>query len=102
MHELMEVAKYMRKELECADMYAYEANKHKDELPEMAQHYYKAALEHMVIADTLREGVYRMLDAKKRMGHEDLDDAKKVWAFEVEMDMDKRECVQRKLDMYKA
>jgi hypothetical protein len=64
--------------------------------------YYKAALEHMVIADTLREGVYRMLDAKKRMGHEDLDDAKKVWAFEVEMDMDKRECVQRKLDMYKA
>lgn len=26
----------------------------------------------------------------------------KIWAVEVEMAMDKRECVQRKLDMYKA
>ena len=29
--------------------YAYEANKHKEQYPEMAQHYYRAAQEHLAL-----------------------------------------------------
>lgn len=102
MHELMEVSRYMRDELETAAKYADEANKHKDGLPEMAHHYYKASLEHMVCADTLREGAARMLDEHRRAGHADHDKMATIWAFEVEMLMNRRECIQRRLDMYKG
>lgn len=102
MHELMEIARYMRDELETADMYAYEANKHKSELPDMAHHYYKAALEHMVCADTLREGASRMIDEHRRNGHADHEHMATIWAFETEMAMHRRECIQKKLDMYKG
>lgn len=102
MHEMMEVAKYMRRELEVADSYAYEATKHKASLPEMAHHYYKAALEHMLIADMLCEGAARMVDDMKRNGHADTDRMVQVWTFERDMATDRRECIQRKLDMYKA
>ena len=35
MREIMEVAKYIRKEMRMADEFAYEANKHREQYPDM-------------------------------------------------------------------
>lgn len=102
MHELMEIARFLRKEMDMAESYAYEAAKHKAEMPELAHHYYKGALEHLVIADMIREGGHRMVDEHRRMEHEDHAKMHDVWAFECEMAAMQRECVQRKLEMYKG
>ena len=68
MREIMEVAKFIRKEVARADMYAYEAVKHKEQYPDLAQHYYKAAQDHLAIADSLHTGAVRMIDMTKRSG----------------------------------
>lgn len=102
MMEIAEIAKYIRKEMKVADTYAYEAYKHRDQYPELAQKYYKAAVEHMEIADDLHAGAVRMIDDYKRSGHESPEIMRAVWSHEHDMMMDDRECVQRKLDMYKS
>lgn len=102
MNELMETAKFIRKELSTADMFAYEANKHKSQYPELAHVYARAAQEHVSIADELHQGVSRLLDDAKRAGNADLEHMRRLWAFEVEMALDQRDCIQRKMDMYKG
>lgn len=102
MKEIMEVAKYIRKEVDRADMYAYEANKHKEQYPDMAQHYYKAAQEHLSIADDLHNGAVRLIESTRRSGAQPSEEMMKMWAFEHEMLIDSKDCVLRKLDMYKA
>lgn len=102
MREIMEVAKFIRKEVDRADMYAYEANKHKTEFPDMAQHYYKASLEHLTIADDLHSGAVRLIESARRGGAEPPEEMLKMWQFEHEMLIDAKECVMRKLDMYKS
>lgn len=102
MKEIMEVAKYIRKEMRCAEEYAYEANKHKEQYPDMAQNYFRAAQEHLTIVDTLHAGVVRMIEAAKRAGADPSDEMRKMWNFEHEMMIDEKDCVQRKLDMYKG
>ena len=102
MTEIMEVAKYIRKEIQRADDYAYEANKHKMEFPEMAQHYYKAAQEHLTISDTLHAGALKLIENAKRSGAIPSDAMKRVWEFEHEMMMDEKAIVLRKLDMFKS
>ena len=102
MTEMMELAKYIRKELSTADMYAYEAVKHKTQFPELAHHYSRVAQEHVSIADQLHQGGQRLVDDAKRSGHSDAERMRSVWAFETEMAMDQRECIQRKMEMFKA
>lgn len=102
MREIMEVAKFIRKELKHADEYAYEANKHKEQYPEMAQHYYRAAQEHLALADVLHAGAVRLIDMAKREGVEATAEMRKMWEFEHEMMIDEKDCIQRKLNMYKA
>lgn len=102
MKEIMEVARYIRKELKTADEYAYEANKHKEQYPEMAQHYYRSAQEHLTVADELHNGAVRLIDMAKRDGLEAPEEMRKMWAFEHEMMIDEKDCIQRKLAMYKA
>lgn len=102
MHEMMEIVKYIRKELEAASMYAYEALKHKTQYPELAHHYSRVAQEHMSNADMLHQGGTRMIDEARRTNHEDAEHMRSLWTFETEMAMEMRECVQHRLDMFKA
>lgn len=102
MTEIIEVAKYIRKELKAAEQYAYEACKHKDQYPELAQKYYRAAQEHMTLADELHSGASRMIDEAKRRDADEAEDLHMLWTYEHDMMLDDKECIQRKLEMYKA
>lgn len=101
MKEIMEVAKFIRKETDRADMYAYEAVKHKTEFPDMAQHYYNAAQAHLNIADDLHTGAARMIEMARRNGDAPTAVMLKVWEHEHEMMIDDRESVLRKMSMFK-
>lgn len=102
MKEIMEVAKYIRKELRMADEYAYEANKHKEQYPEMAQHYARAAQEHLDVSDELHQGALRLIDHERRTGGEPPAEMLRMWGFEHEMMIEEKDCVMRKLNMYKG
>lgn len=102
MREIMEVAKYIRKELRMADEFAYEANKHKTEYPEMAQYYYRVAQEHLAMTDELHNGALRLIEHAKRAGAEPSEMMLRMWTFEHELMLEEKECVMRKLEMYKA
>lgn len=102
MKEIMEVARFIRKEMKTADEFAYEANKHREQYPDMAQHYYKAATEHLAIADDLHMGATRLIDIAKRTEPTPSHEMMRMWGFEHEMMMDEKECVMRKLAMFKS
>ena len=102
MKEIMEVAKFIRKEMKTADEFAYEANKHREQYPDMAQHYYKAANEHLAIADDLHMGATRLIDIAKRTEPTPSHEMMRMWGFEHEMMMDEKDCVMRKLAMFKS
>lgn len=70
MTEMVEIAKYIRKELKAAEQYAYEACKHKEQYPELAQKYYRASQEHLALADELYAGASRLIEDAKRSNHE--------------------------------
>lgn len=102
MREIMEVAKYIRKEMKIADEFAYEANKHKEQYPDMAHHYFKAANDHLAIADDLHAGAVRLIDTAKRTEPMPSNEMIRMWGFEHEMMIDEKECVMRKLAMFKS
>lgn len=102
MKEIMEVAKYIRKELKMADEFAYEANKHKEQYHEMAQHYYKAANEHLDIADELHNGAVRLIETAKHTEPTPSHEMLRMWGFEHEMMLDEKDCVLRKLAMFRG
>lgn len=102
MDEIMEVAKYIRQEMRTADQYAYEALKHREQYPELAQKYYRAAQEHVELADELHDGVSRMVDDAKRHDRKDAPELRSLLEYEHGIMMDDRECVMRKIDMYKG
>lgn len=102
MREIMEVAKYIRKELKMADEYAYEANKHKEEFPDMAQHYARAAQQHLDMTDELHRGAVRLIEMAKHTEPAPPAEMIRMWGFEHEMMLEEKECVLRKLDMYKG
>lgn len=102
MREIMEVAGYIRKELRRAEDYAYEANKHKDQYPDMAAQYARAAQEHLSTADMLHAGAAKMIDNAKRMGTEPSEDMRKIWAYEHQLMMEEKATIQKMLDVYKS
>jgi hypothetical protein len=102
MREIMEVAKYIRKELKLADEFAYEANKHREQYPDMAQHYYRVANEHLNMCDELHNGAVRLIENHRRTDGEPPAEMLRMWSFEHEMMMDEKECVLRKLNMFKG
>lgn len=102
MREIMEVAKYIRKELKMADEFAYEANKHKEQFPDMANHYYRVATEHLNMCDMLHQGAVRLIDTAKRTEPAPPHEMLKMWEFEHEMMLDEKDCIMRKLNMYKG
>lgn len=101
MREIMEVAKFIRKEVQRADMYAYEAVKHKEQFPDLAQHYYKAAQDHLNIADNLHTGAERLIEISTRNGAQPSEMMKRMWEFEHEMQIEEKEAVLRKLEMFR-
>lgn len=100
--EIYEICRDVRHELKKADMYAYEAAKHKVEYPDLAQRYYRAATTHMETADELMLGAERMVDEAKRRNMPGVEHEHEKLAWEREMMMDDKECIMRKLDMYKG
>ena len=102
MKEIMEVAKYIRKEMKMADEYAYEANKHKEQYPEMAQHYYKAANDHLEVADELHQGALRLIDTAKRHEPAPSHEMIRMWGFEHDLMLEEKDCVMRKLAMFRS
>lgn len=102
MREIMEVAKYIRKEMKMADEYAYEANKHKEQYPEMAQHYYKAANDHLAAADDLHQGALRLIDIAKRTEPTPSHEMIRMWGFEHDLMLEEKDCVLRKLAMFRS
>lgn len=102
MREIMEVAKYIRKELKFADEFAYEANKHKEQYPDMAQHYYRVANEHLSMADELHQGAVRLIEMHRRAEGEPPAEMLRMWSFEHEMMVDEKECIMRKLEMFRS
>lgn len=102
MTEIMEAAKFIRKEVSRADMYAYEAVKHQEQYPDLAQHYYKAAKEHLAIADDLHAGVVRMIENVKRSGVQPPDLMLRMWNYEHEMQIEEKDAVLRKLSMFRV
>lgn len=101
MTELQEVCRDIRKELQAADMYAYEAAKHQDQYADLAAKYYQAAKQHMGVADELMAGAERMVEDARRRGREGADQSGIMIAWEREMMLAEKECIARKLDMYK-
>ena len=102
MREIMEVARYIRKELKIADEYAYEANKHKEEFPDMAQHYARAAQQHLDMTDELHRGAVRLIEMAKHTEPAPPAEMIRMWGFEHEMMLEEKECVLRKLAMFKG
>ena len=102
MREIMEVSKYIRKELKRAEEYAYEANKHKHEFPEMASQYYRAAHEHLDIVDELHAGAAKLIENAKRGGAVPTEAMRKMWDYEHEMLIESKADIVRLLDMYKG
>lgn len=100
MREIMEVAKFIRKELKYADEYAYEANKHRDQYPDLAQHYHRAANEHLAIADDLHSSATRLIESRRHT-ETPPPEMLKMWHWEHEMMIDEKECIIRKLAMFK-
>lgn len=102
MREIMEVSKYIRKELKRAGEYAHEANKHKTEYPELANQYYRAANEHLTIVDDLHGGAVKLIEASKRSGAMPTEAMKRMWELEHEMLIEEKAEIMRMLDMYKT
>lgn len=101
MREIMEVAKFIRKELKHADEFAYEANKHREQFPDLAQHYHRAANEHLSIADDLHSSATRLIEHHRHTVGSPPAEMLKMWEFEHEMMIDEKECIIRKLSMFK-
>lgn len=97
MKEIMEVAKYIRKEMKLADEFAYEANKHKEQYPDMAQHYFNAANDHLAVADELHLGAVRLIDMAKRTEPNSSHEMIRMWGVEHEMMLDEKESRRDKL-----
>lgn len=102
MKEIMEVAKYIRKEMRMADEFAYEANKHREQYPDMAQHYYKVANDHLAAADELHNGALRLIDVAKRTEPTPSHEMIRMWGFEHDMMLEEKDCVLRKLAMFRS
>ena len=59
-------------------------------------------MEHMALADDLHAGAVRLIDTAKAREADEKDTMQRIWGYEHEMLIDEKECIQRKLDMYKA
>lgn len=102
MKEIMEVSKYIRKELKRAGEYAHEANKHKYEYPDMANQYYRAANEHLTIVDDLHNGAIKLIESAKRGGATPTEAMRGMWEFEHSMLIEEKAEIMRMLEMYKT
>lgn len=101
MTELQEVCRDIRKELQAADMYAYEAAKHQEQYADLAAKYYQSAKQHVAVADDLMAGAERMVEDAIRRGREGAEQSRIMIAWEREMMLAEKECIQRKMEMYK-
>lgn len=85
MMELKELLMDIRKELRCADKYAKEAMKHKDEFPELSGVYHRIATDKVAHADMLgkhakamaeKHGMKNLWDVEGYMIDHDTDEVK--------------------------
>lgn len=102
MKELKEVIHDIHEKLDCAEMYAKEAVKHKEQYPALAAVYYRIATDDLAHMDMLHKQAVDMVDEKKRNGREVPMAMQAVWDWEHEKMMDETADVKRLLDMYKA
>lgn len=102
MKELKEVIMDMHEKLECAEEYAKEAVKHREQYPELAAVYYRISADDLAHMDMLHKQAVEMIDKKKREGREVPAPMQAVWDWEHEKMMDETVDVKRLLDMYKA
>lgn len=74
MMELKELLMDIRKELRCADKYAREAVKHKDEFPELSEVYHRIATDKTAHADMLSKQAHAMAMKHHMEGVWDVED----------------------------
>ena len=92
MMELKELLMDVRKELRCADKYAHEALKHKEEFPELSALYHRIASDKLVHADMLFTHAKHMAEKHKMSDVWDVED------YMIRHDMAE---VRRDIDSYK-
>ena len=92
MMELKELLMDVRKELRCADKYAKEATKHKEEYPELSDIYHRIAKDKMAHAELLAGQAHHMAEKHHMNDLWDVED------YMIKHDMAE---VKRCLDSYK-
>ena len=92
MMELKELFMYVRKELRCADKYAGEAVKHKQEYPALADAYHRIATDKVAHADMLHKQAHELA-----MKHH----AEDVWDVEDYMVRDDMAHVRKCLEAFR-
>lgn len=100
MKELKEVVMDIHEELECAEKYAKEAVKHKEQYPALASVYYRISTDDLAHMDMLHKQAVDMIEEKKRDGHEVPASMQAIWDWEHEKMMDETADVKRLLEMY--
>ena len=101
MKELKEVVMDIHEELECAEKYAKEAVKHKEQYPALASVYYRISTDDLAHMDMLHKQAVEMIGEQKRSGVTVPESMQAVWDFEHERQIEDVADVKRLIDMYK-
>lgn len=102
MKELKEVIVDITEILDCAEMYAKEAVKHKSQCPDLSEVYARIAQDDLIHVGLLHKSVVEMIGSKKRAGVAVPESIQAVWDFEHDRFIDKEADVRRLLAMYKG
>lgn len=101
MKELKEIIADIQEMLDCAEMYAREAVKHKNQYPDLASTYARIAQDDLAHVDMLHKHAVNMIEEKQKNGTEAPAAMKAIWDFEHDREIDKAADVKRLLDMYR-
>ena len=101
MKEIREIAGFIRDELESAEDFAWEATKHKAELPELASVYQRMATAKMEHAEVLYKHGTALLEEMKRRNDPETHKCTAVWEFAHEGMLKEMADVKHMLDVYK-
>lgn len=102
MKEFKEVLSYADEALECAEEYANEAAKHKEQYPDLAALYYRCAADCHTHAEQLSTHAWRMVEECEKKNPEHASWMRHVWEYAREMRMKRIERVKHMMEMYKG
>lgn len=102
MKEFKEVLSYMNEALDCAEEYAGEAAKHREQYPELASLYFRCAVDYHTHAELLCKHALAMVEECEQKHSEHAPWMRHVWEYARELRMKRAERVRHLMDMYKG